>query len=88
MLDPLYAVCKSSGPAGAAVVSDVQHRSSRMVLVTFVLLESQITSCIIDASQEERVTLITILVFIVPDSTMMFIHLSVNIMMMDGYKHH
>jgi hypothetical protein len=52
------------------------------------MLESQITSCIIDASQEERVTLISILVFIVPDSTMMFVHLSVNVMLMDGYKHH
>jgi hypothetical protein len=52
------------------------------------VLESQITSCIIDASQEERVTLISILVFIVPDSTMMFVHLSVNVMLMDGYKHH
>jgi hypothetical protein len=51
------------------------------------LLESQITSCIIDASQEERVTLISILVFIVPDSTMMSVHLSVNVMLMDGYKH-
>jgi hypothetical protein len=36
----------------------------------------------------ERVTLISILVFIVPDSTMMFVHLSVNVMLMDGYKHH
>jgi hypothetical protein len=52
------------------------------------MLESQITSCIIDASQEERVTLIIILVFIVPDSTMMSVHLSVNVMLMDGYKHH
>jgi hypothetical protein len=50
--------------------------------------ESQITSCIIDASQEERVALISILVFIVPDSAMMFVHLSVNVMLMDGYKHH
>jgi hypothetical protein len=54
----------------------------------FNLLESQITSCIIDASQEERVTLISILVCIVPNSTMMFVHLSVNVMVMDGYKHH
>jgi hypothetical protein len=52
------------------------------------VLESQITSCITDASQEERITLISILVFIVPDSTMMFVHLSVNVMLMDGYKHH
>jgi hypothetical protein len=36
----------------------------------------------------ERVTLISILVFIVPDSTMMSVHLSVNVMLMDGYKHH
>jgi hypothetical protein len=52
------------------------------------VLESQITSCIIDVSQEERVTLIGILEFIVPNSTMMFVHLSVNVMLMDGYKHH
>jgi hypothetical protein len=56
--------------------------------VCMYVLESQITSCIIDASQEERVTLIIILVFIVPDSTMMSVHLSVNVMLMDGYKHH
>jgi hypothetical protein len=36
----------------------------------------------------ERGTLISILVFIVPDSTMMLVHLSVNVMLMDGYKHH
>jgi hypothetical protein len=56
-------------------------------LLALDVLEAQITSCIIDASQEERVTSISILVFIVPDSAMMFVHLSVNVMLMDGYKH-
>jgi hypothetical protein len=35
----------------------------------------------------ESVTLTNSLVFIVPDSTMMFIHLSVHVMLMGGYKH-
>jgi hypothetical protein len=59
-----------------------------LTVLGFHVLESQITSCIIDAGQEERVTLMSILVFIVPDSTMMFVHLSVYVMLMDGYKHH
>jgi hypothetical protein len=57
-------------------------------LYSLILLESQITSCIMDASQEERVTLISILVFIVPNSAMMSVHLSVKVMLMEGYKHH